>query len=186
MRPYLNKREGFPFSLSLCLLSIALMATPAWAQRAAMESRTEKAKSKAEGESKPAAQPAQAPQTATSAPTGTLREPTRAEIEVLLEGMKPYVDTSIEGLVPVHHEDGTVSVDLQGRFQNVTIAKMEANGTIRQTCVQSQAEARRFLLQNVEASAQRSGKPAPAPATLPASPAKPKPVAQTKPVYEEK
>jgi len=34
------------------------------------------------------------------------------------------------GLVPVHHPDGSVSIDLQGRFQSVSIARIGDDGPI--------------------------------------------------------
>ncbi|MCI0451597.1 MAG: hypothetical protein L0Z51_04285 [Candidatus Latescibacteria bacterium] len=34
-----------------------------------------------------------------------------------------------DGLVQVHHADGSVSMDLQGRYQNVSIAHRNADGT---------------------------------------------------------
>jgi hypothetical protein len=35
-----------------------------------------------------------------------------------------------EGLVQVHHPDGSVSVHLQGRFQNVSVARIDKNGKL--------------------------------------------------------
>ncbi len=35
-----------------------------------------------------------------------------------------------EGLVQVRHADGSVSMDLQGRFQNVSIARINQDGTV--------------------------------------------------------
>lgn len=73
------------------------------------------------------------------------REPTPQEIQVLIDGIKHLVDDSTEGLVQVTHPDGSVSIDLQGRFQNVSIAKINADGSISTECVSSQKEARQFL-----------------------------------------
>ena len=44
---------------------------------------------------------------------------------------------SHEGLVSVEHLDGSVSVDLEGRFQNVTIATVADDGTVTISCVTS-------------------------------------------------
>jgi len=35
-----------------------------------------------------------------------------------------------EGLVEVHHADGSVSIDVQGRFQNVSLARVNSDGTV--------------------------------------------------------
>jgi hypothetical protein len=70
---------------------------------------------------------------------------TPEEAQRLAEGIKPLVNQSTEGLVQVEHADGSVSMDLQGRFQNVILAKKEANGTISQSCVDNPASAAAFL-----------------------------------------
>lgn len=57
-----------------------------------------------------------------------------------LEGNK-----ATEGLVEEQHEDGTVSVDLQGRFQNVTLAKRNDDGTVSASCVDTPEAAVTFL-----------------------------------------
>ena len=57
-----------------------------------------------------------------------------------LEGNK-----STEGLVEVQHGDGTVEVDLQGRFQNVMMAKKNDDGTVSNACVDTPEAARSFL-----------------------------------------
>ncbi len=57
-----------------------------------------------------------------------------------LEGNK-----ATEGLVQEQHEDGTVSIDLQGRFQNVTLAKRNDDGTVSAACVDTPEAARAFL-----------------------------------------
>lgn len=49
------------------------------------------------------------------------------------------------GLVQEKHEDGTVSVDLQGRFQNVTLAKKNDDGTVSAACVDTPEAAGSFL-----------------------------------------
>lgn len=52
---------------------------------------------------------------------------------------------STEGLVQVQHADGTVEMDLQGRFQNVMLAKKNDDGSISQACVDNPEAARAFL-----------------------------------------
>jgi hypothetical protein len=52
---------------------------------------------------------------------------------------------STDGLVQVEHSDGTVSVDLQDRFQNVMLAKKNDDGSISQACVDNPVSAATFL-----------------------------------------
>src|SRR2546421_10895337 len=52
---------------------------------------------------------------------------------------------STAGLVEVKHPDGTVEMDLQGRFQNVVIAKKNDDGSVATACVDNADAARSFL-----------------------------------------
>ncbi len=52
---------------------------------------------------------------------------------------------SSDGLVQVQQADGTVSVDLEGRFQNVMIAKKSDDGSVTQACVDNSEAAAAFL-----------------------------------------
>ncbi len=52
---------------------------------------------------------------------------------------------STDGLVQTQHPDGTVSIDLQGRFQNVVMAKKNEDGSISQACVDNSEAAAAFL-----------------------------------------
>ena len=45
----------------------------------------------------------------------------------------------------VQHADGTIEMDLQGRFQNVMIAKKNDDGSISQACVDTPEAANAFL-----------------------------------------
>jgi hypothetical protein len=45
----------------------------------------------------------------------------------------------------VRHAGGGVSMDLQGRFQNVSLAKKEADGTVTQSCVNDLESAADFF-----------------------------------------
>ncbi|MEO5722163.1 MAG: hypothetical protein ABIR71_11920 [Chthoniobacterales bacterium] len=60
---------------------------------------------------------------------------TAQEAKIIADGIKPLLNDSADDLVSVKHADGSVSTDLQGRFQNVTVIKKEAGGTITQGCV---------------------------------------------------
>jgi translation initiation factor 1 (eIF-1/SUI1) len=68
---------------------------------------------------------------------------TQAEAEQLAEQLEGNKAT--EGLVEEKHEDGSVSVDLQGRFQNVVLAKRNDDGTVAASCVDTPEAARDFL-----------------------------------------
>jgi hypothetical protein len=52
---------------------------------------------------------------------------------------------STAGLVEVKHADGTVEMDLQGRFQNVMLAKQNDDGSVSTACVDNPEAARAFL-----------------------------------------
>ena len=71
---------------------------------------------------------------------GPLTPEQSQEIADQLEGNK-----ATEGLVEEKHEDGTVTVDLQGRFQNVTLAKRNEDGTVTAACVDTPEAAGAFL-----------------------------------------
>lgn len=77
--------------------------------------------------------------------TGQARPLTPEEARRLAEGIKQLVNQSTEGLVAVHHADGSISMDLQGRFQNVLLAKKEDDGTISQACVDNVESAAAFF-----------------------------------------
>ena len=70
---------------------------------------------------------------------------TPAEAQTLAEGLKPLVNQSTEGLVQVQRPDGSVSMNLEGRFQNVIVAKKEADGTVSQSCVNNADSAAAFF-----------------------------------------
>jgi hypothetical protein len=77
--------------------------------------------------------------------TGQTRPLTADEALRLAQGIKELVKQSTDGLVQVHRANGSVSMDLQGRFQNVIIAKKEDDGTISQACVDSVDAAAAFF-----------------------------------------
>ncbi len=67
------------------------------------------------------------------------------EAQQLAEGLKGMLNQSTEGLVQVKHEDGSVSMDLEGRFQHVMVAKTNGDGTVTQSCIHSPQEAASFF-----------------------------------------
>lgn len=77
--------------------------------------------------------------------TGETRPLTRQEAETLAQGIKQLVNTTTDGLVEVRHANGGVSMDLHGHFQNVSLAKKEADGTVTQSCVNDLESAADFF-----------------------------------------
>ena len=74
-----------------------------------------------------------------------VRPPSQEEIQTLLEGMKPYVNQSTEGLQVKRTASGAQYVDLDGRFENLSVAKIGADGKIETECVNNIKDARKFL-----------------------------------------
>ncbi len=84
-------------------------------------------------------------QVAVDKQTGKLRQPTAEEAKQLIDGLTPLLNDSPEGLTAVHRNDGSVFVDLQGRFMSVAVAKIGADGKVEEKCVTSVAEVKEFL-----------------------------------------
>jgi hypothetical protein len=77
--------------------------------------------------------------------TGDMRPLTQQEAERLAAGLEPLLNQSTEGLVQVQHADGSVSMDLQGHFQDVAVARMNQDGSISQSCVNNPRAAGAFF-----------------------------------------
>jgi hypothetical protein len=77
--------------------------------------------------------------------TGKLRKPTVEEARALVNTLTGMTNRSTRGLDVEHHADGSSRVDLQGRFQNVIVAKPNPDGTSEVRCVSSMEEAASFL-----------------------------------------
>ena len=69
---------------------------------------------------------------------------TQRDQDTLAAGLKDMINQSTEGLAEVHHSDGSVSVNLEDRFQSVTVAKDE-NGRLSQSCVDNPQAAGAFF-----------------------------------------
>jgi hypothetical protein len=82
--------------------------------------------------------------------TGQVRPLTQEEAQQLAAGIKQLVNQSTDGLQSVRHADGSVSMDLQGRFQNVAVAKLDENGKLTQSCVDNPESAAAFFGINPE------------------------------------
>jgi hypothetical protein len=73
---------------------------------------------------------------------------TQEQAQQMADALKD--NQSTDGLVQVQHADGTVSVDLQGRFQNVTLARKNDDGSVSQACVDNSQAAGAFLNDSVK------------------------------------
>jgi hypothetical protein len=77
--------------------------------------------------------------------SGEVKPLTAQEAQKLANGLAPMLDDSADGLVQVQHADGSVSMNLEGRFQNVTVARINADGVIEQSCVDNPRAAAKFF-----------------------------------------
>jgi hypothetical protein len=67
------------------------------------------------------------------------------EADRLASGLGEMIDPSANGLTEVRHSDGSVSIDLNGHFENVTVARVERNGGVSQSCVNNPEAAGAFF-----------------------------------------
>ena len=77
--------------------------------------------------------------------TGQIRPLSPQEAQQLAAGLRGLVNQSTAGLVEVKHSDGSVSMDLQGRFQNVAVARVSDDGSITESCVDNPQAAASFF-----------------------------------------
>lgn len=79
--------------------------------------------------------------------TGKIKPLTPQEAQELAQGLKTMLDKnkSSEGLVEEHNADGSISIDLQGRFQNVAVARENEDGTVTTSCVDTTRAAANFF-----------------------------------------
>ena len=77
--------------------------------------------------------------------TGQIKPLSPEEAKRLADELKPVLNRSTDGLTQVRHGDGSLSMDLQGRFQNVVVARRNADGTIEKSCVDNLEAAANFF-----------------------------------------
>ena len=77
--------------------------------------------------------------------TDQAQQLTDAEAEKLASGLKELVNQSTDGLTETQHADGSVSVNLEDRFQSVTVARVNKDGSISQSCVDNPKAAGAFF-----------------------------------------
>ena len=69
---------------------------------------------------------------------------TQRDRDALAGGLKEMINQSTEGLAEIRHSDGSVSVNIEDRFQSVTVAK-DDNGRLSQSCVDNPQAAGAFF-----------------------------------------
>ena len=77
--------------------------------------------------------------------TAQIRPLTQEEAQKLAEGIKQLVNQSTDGLQSVRHADGTVELNLDGRFQNIAVARRNADGTVTESCIDNPKTAADFF-----------------------------------------
>jgi hypothetical protein len=76
---------------------------------------------------------------------GQIRPLTPDEAKKLAEGLNGMLNKSSEGLVEQHNADGSVEMDLQGRFQSVAVARVNKDGSVTESCVDNPRAAGAFF-----------------------------------------
>lgn len=136
------------------LLAALCFAWPggAYAQGASDDKKPKKVKSQQEETDEPATD-ADAPghkgmQAYVDPDTGRLRKPTPAEERKLAEELAKIINDSPEGLKAVTRPDGTVAVDLEERFMNVSIVTKDSDGGFSLDCATSLRDALELMLRD--------------------------------------
>jgi hypothetical protein len=77
--------------------------------------------------------------------TGKIKPLTPEEAKQLADGLKTMLNKSTDGLEQVQNADGSVSMDLKGRFQNVAVARVNDDGAVEQSCIDEPQQAAQFF-----------------------------------------
>jgi hypothetical protein len=133
---------------ALVALALVVSASSAAPQRAhSTKRKAGKAHASLTHRARLAAKPAAAAPTAAGMvvavdpETGALRMPTPAEMQALYATPDDALNESGDGLVVEHHANGSVSMNLQGRFASYSVVRMGADGKLIYGCGTSQAGA---------------------------------------------
>ena len=92
---------------------------------------------------------------AVDAQSGKLRAPTREEVRALVDAAARSLSQSTEGLREETAPSGAVFVTLDGRFESVSLARIDGGKAITR-CVETPDEARAFLETSPNAPAPRA------------------------------
>jgi hypothetical protein len=77
--------------------------------------------------------------------TGKIRQPTAAESKALMAGIQEMTKASAVKPELKQFSDGTMSVDLSSSFLNISMVQVQPDGSIREVCVDSAADANAVL-----------------------------------------
>lgn len=77
--------------------------------------------------------------------TGQIKELTPEEAQKMAAAIKRLANQSAEGLEQVREADGSVTMDLQDRFQNVAVARRNADGSTSEGCFDNPQAAAAFF-----------------------------------------
>lgn len=77
--------------------------------------------------------------------TQQVRPLTPDEAQQLAQELKSRLNRSTDGLTEQRHEDGSVSMDLQGRFQSVVVVRRNDDGSVTESCVDNPKSAASFF-----------------------------------------
>jgi len=83
--------------------------------------------------------------------TGTFGAPSAEQRLLLTPSEERGLSRSFDGLLAVRHADGSVSVDLQGRFQEFAVVRLGPGGRPVFTCLDDSAAVRRALVRPLSA-----------------------------------
>jgi len=144
--PPAQSRRFQIISVATIVIIFAIAATAISMQASKSEKPNEEpATSTARGNSRSQSLPMRSGQDGQQLTQSQIRPLTQAEAQQMADGLKILVNQSTDGLKQVQHADGSVSMDLQGRFQSVALAKKAENGQIAQSCVDNPESAAAFL-----------------------------------------
>ncbi|HXS02610.1 MAG TPA: hypothetical protein VN724_18710 [Pyrinomonadaceae bacterium] len=73
--------------------------------------------------------------------TGKLKPLTQQEAQELAAGLKKMLNKSAEGLTETQNADGSTTMDLEGRFQHVVVAREREDGSLSMSCVDNPKQA---------------------------------------------
>ena len=86
-----------------------------------------------------------AQQVAVDPGSGAPGAPTAEQIQALERAVAAMLSQSSEGLEVVELPDGTLTIDLEGRFQEVIVATVAPDGIVRMGCVNRPGQVRAAL-----------------------------------------
>ena len=135
----MSRQARFPVAAASLAALMLLSATPAGATQVGKRTAESAAKEADEAHDTASGQKAAVDG------AGRLRPVTAEEARALTAGVARSVDQSSEGLVERTHQSGAVSIDLDDRFQSVSMARVAVDGSVATRCVTTAPEAERFL-----------------------------------------